>query len=201
LFVLDCIDAQDDIRNLLTTDGTDEYYALLATSYDDADDDVKKFWSVLMFNLMPHVSKDWQDRLRGTRIAEGDEEVSRYVTSSDFAYIPMVIKIYGERELAQMSASNQRTRGRTKGQSGMMCKKSIDLYCKSIMKMKKVLDDEMNRDSIREWSDAIFEEIRKNDMNPVKAIDRAMEDLAEAARAAVELDIRRVKRDEIIIPV
>jgi hypothetical protein len=113
----------------------------------------------------------------------------------------MVIKIYGERELAQMSASNQRTRGRTKGQSGMMCKKSIDLYCKSIMKMKKVLDDEMNRDTIREWSDAIFEEIRNKDMNPVKAIDRAMEDLAEAARAAVELDIRRVKRDEIIIPV
>lgn len=202
LFLLDCIHLDEVIKGFLQPGSTGLYYKLLATPYDDASDAQKQFWSAVMMKLMPYVSKDWHDRLKGTRVAEGDEDVSQYVTCSDFAYIPMVIRIYGEREVAAANVAGQRKKGRTKGQTGMMCKESIALYCESVLKMKEVLENEQNVENIKAWSDAIIHEVKAGEAGQGE-FDNDLDDIAEAAaaRAVIDFDFRRVKRDEIVIPV
>jgi hypothetical protein len=68
--------------------------------YDDADEELKDFWIWMMTTLMPLVSKDWRSRMKGKQENSfQQDDLLKYLTASDFAYIPVVIEIFGEREM------------------------------------------------------------------------------------------------------
>jgi hypothetical protein len=185
---------------------TDRFYDIMAQSYEDADQVEKGFWMWVMSALMPIVSKSWAERVKGVKShvvnsATGEyesEHLLHYLSCSDFAYIPMVIKVYGDRELEEVG--DKRKRGRTKGQSGMMSKENIAQYVESVVKMKAVFDKTEYKSYIVEWGEEVFAHIDKleKDAASQSKMDRAA--LAEAARTMAVQDPRRKKKDEIEIP-
>lgn len=185
-------------------DDTNKIFELLTVDYDDASEAEHEFWKWVMTCLMPIVSKDWSDRLKGKR-ADFDvitgEELFHYLTLSDFAYIPLVVKVYGERELSP--PADERKRGRTKGQSGMMSKENIAQYVDTAVRMKDILGDENNESNIRSWGDAIFAYIDSADMQHLarQQANRAASLIHDTDGKAYETNIRKQKKDEIVIPV
>ena len=200
-------------------DTTDRFYDVMCQSYEDADDVEKGFWMWTMTEIMPIVSRDWSDRLKGRRVlrkdsvtgAEMPEEIGHYLSCSDFAYVPLVIRVYGKRELEDNDNANGgeeeekkrkiRTKGRTKGQSGLTSKENIALYVKTFIRMKTVLESEQNRAHVKEWGDSIFEYIKSVDTEKTNKRSVTLQAITEAARIAAEEDIRRMKKDDIYIPV
>ena len=189
-----------------------KFYAIMTTKFCDASEVDKSFWYWVMANLMPIVSKDWCDRLKdrnaplgGVDAGVGDREhVLKYLTCSDFAYVPMVVKVYGARELArheenENNRAKEKTKGRTPGQSGMMKRDNIAKYVDSMVQMKQVLGAN-NRETVREWSDAVLEYIHGLHANaPPVVVD--FQGLADAAGVLAGQELRRRKKDEIEIPV
>jgi hypothetical protein len=76
--------------------------------YTAAYEEMNIFWIWIMTDLVTIVSKEWNDRVtKGIKIMVRDsasgmpeeEQLSHYVSSSDLAYIPVVVSIYERREL------------------------------------------------------------------------------------------------------
>jgi hypothetical protein len=189
-----------------------KYYNLMLQPYDSAPFEEQEFWKWIMVSLMPEVSKDWSERLKGKRITTEnvitgdveDEDIHHYLTTSDFAYVPMVIKIYGqwEQEQDEMNVTEVcRKRGRKKGQSGMMSKENIAQYVESMIKMKSVFESTENRSNVKSWGDAAFEHIKSEALELANVSRLSSEAVAAAARAEAELNIRKKRKDEIVIPV
>jgi hypothetical protein len=191
----------------MVPDNMNNYYNLLMKPLEEANDVEKAYWKWMMTYLMPIVSKDWSDRLKGKKSLkknnatgeEEDEELGHYLSCSDFAYVPMVIRIYGEREMENVD--EKRKKGRTKGQSGMMSKENIAQYVESVIRMKSVLDDIDNSSNLVEWGKEMFDYIETLDLEVASQATVNLAAISEAARKAAEQDIRRLKKDEILIPV
>jgi hypothetical protein len=186
----------------------DLYYDLMLTPYDDASDAEREFWRWVMISLLPSVSSEWSDRVKeGRKVVITDVETGRaekehfthYLSLSDFAYVPMVVKIYGERELKE--SDDKRKKGRTKGQSGMMSKENIAQYIDSVVRMRGVYTDHKNKENVKGWSNAIFDHLQSLEGNADVRAKARVAALKEAARQAGEQDCRRKKKDEIEIPV
>jgi hypothetical protein len=119
------------------------------------------------------------------------EHLQDYVSASDFAYVPVIIAIYGQKELE--TVGEKRVRGRVKGQSGMTCKQNISLYIASLIRMKAILEDEENRANVIDWSNAIFNHIESQNVIQPPGPSEAMLDRILAAEQAKK-DIRKMKK-------
>jgi hypothetical protein len=177
--------------------------------YEDTDDEYKDFWLWMMTKLMPLVSRDWYNRMRGVLVELHDpvtglpvpESLSHYLTVSDFAYIPVVIEIYGKR---QVEDGGIRTRGRTKGQAGMTQKENVQLYIVSLQKMQATFGSVENKENVVDWGLAVFDYIDKKkpsttDIIPIAEI--TVGSMVVAAALAAEREIRKMKKDDLLIPV
>lgn len=171
-----------------------------------ATEEEHKFWEWILTSLMPFVSKDWSDRLKGKRIVKlnetGGQEMEKlgdYLTCSDFAYVPMVVRVYGGKKIEE--DDNNRKRGRKQGQSGMMSKENIAQYVESMLQMRSVLDRNDNRENVESWGDAAFKYIESEDQKAENRDKLRAAAYEEATRALAEQNIRKKKRDEIMIPV
>ncbi len=199
----ECAQSDAPYAKFIMPDNATKFYDLLTVPFETATDVEKQFWKWLMLGLCPIVSKDWYERLKGKKIIKINagtkepepEETGDYLTCSDFAYIPMVIKIYGKREL-DLADGDKRVKGRTKGQSGMVSRESIAQYVESMLKMKSVLDNIDNALNIAAWSEAAIGFVENLDET-----FESVEAISEASRVSVEQDMRRTKKDDIPIPV
>jgi hypothetical protein len=159
-----------------------------------------------MMIVMPYVSTEWRDRIKGKHARQQErraddmstELLEDYVSASDFAYVPVIVAIYGKKELEMVG--EKRGRGRVKGQSGMTCKQNISLYIESLIRMKAILEEEENRNNVISWSNAIFSHIENKTMEQPDGPSEAMLDRIRAAEQT-KRDIRKMKKDEILIPV
>jgi hypothetical protein len=185
----------------------DMYYDLMLTPYDDVGETERQFWKWVMIALLPFVSSEWCDRVKeGRRVTvtnvdtgrAENEHLSHYLSLSDLAYVPMVVKIYGERELKE--SDDKRKKGRTKGQSGMMSKENIAQYIDSVVRMRTTYTDPKNEGNVKGWSDAIFEYLQSLEGNADARARARVAELADVARQAGEQDCRRKRKDEIEIP-
>ena len=187
-------------------DDTKRFYGLMSKPYEASSDDEKAYWNWTMVNLLPIVSKEWNDRLKGKKALvtdvetgqEHEEELGHYLSCSDFAYVPLVVQIYGDRELKRKE-DEEKTKGRTAGQAGMTSRESIAKYVESVLAMKAVLDDENNKKNIKDWGNAVFTYIDSLDEDFSTKATAGPSTVAMAA-GPVLLNIRRQKKDEIDIP-
>ncbi len=193
--------------NFMVPDNTDQYYDLMKQSYDEAGEVQQDFWKWMMTSLMPIVSKTWFDRLRGDKSPAVNaemgwpepERLDHYLTCSDFAYVPMVVKICGENYLK--GGDDKRKRGRMKGQSGMMSKENIAQYVESMIKMRSVMFDPSNKNNIEEWGDAIFSHIESLETDAKLRRRAALFASEEADREVHEQDFRWSRKADIVISV
>jgi hypothetical protein len=98
----------EDGEKLLKFDDISAFYDLMKGPYEAACEEMMLFWIWIMTNLVTIVSKEWNDRVtKGIKIMVRDsasgmpeeEQLSHYVSSSDLAYIPVVVSIFDRREL------------------------------------------------------------------------------------------------------
>ena len=83
----------------------------------------------------------------------------------------------------------------------MTSRENIARYVDSLVLMKKVFESNDNQSFIREWGDVMFEYIQTLDGEQDGQRTLSLNAISEAARIVAEQDIRRLKRDEIYIPV
>jgi hypothetical protein len=178
--------------------------------YAECEDDYKDFWIWLMYTLMPTVSSHWDSQKRGAIIEICDpttglplpERMSNYLTASDFAYIPVVIEIYGRRELEDAGA--KRSRGRTKGQPGMTQLENVLLYISSLEKMKILYERMANQLNVNDWGDAIFDYMDRKRSATILAVPMevvTVGTLVAASNIAGQRAVGRVKKEQLWIPV
>jgi hypothetical protein len=174
-------------------------------NYEEATDEFKVFWLWVMMDLMPCVSKTWANRVAGKKIrvlspvggVVVDEHLSHYLTTSDFAYIPVVVAIFGERELL----GGKRKPGRTPGQGGMTKKENIALYVSSLLKMREVFESDLNDENVCDWGNIIFGRIDAAD-GGIHALVQEVDMQRFMAESTVrDGDYKKWKKDELLIPV
>ena len=204
LFCPECAKSNDAHSGFLNWEDTSNYYTIMTEAYESATPVKKQFWIWLMTVVMPNVSSDWRTRLQTKQrvyvdgASEQEEEsILDYVTLTDFAYIPVVVVVYGKRELDMYGI--KRKRGRKKGQCGLTSKESIGLYVDSIYQMKGVLEDEDNKKHVKEWSKAILAHIATVNVPAEGTSDAMLDRILLGAQS--RKDIRHIKKDQIYIPV
>ena len=189
---------------VITSEKTSDYYKLMAVPYESASADAKSFWLWLMKDVMPYVSSEWKARKarKGIQAAAGgdlnpfQEKITDYLSVSDFAYVPVVIEVYGKKETESEEVEQpggKRSRGRMRGQSGLACKDNISKYIQSFSCMKKILEGQDNLANVLEWSDAALEAIDSSKRQQEADTNESVLGRILEAGEQAKRDIKRLK--------
>ena len=186
----------------ITSDQMGAYYNLMTVPYESATAEAKSFWLWLMKVVMPFVSSEWKARkarkeiqaAAGGTLNPFQERMTDYLSVSDFAYVPVVIQVYGkkgtEREDVEQPGE-KRSRGRMKGQSGLTSIANITKYVKSLTDMKAILEGQDNLVNVLEWSDAALKAI--DNSKPAETNETVLERILQAGGQA-RRDIKMLKK-------
>ena len=191
----------------ITSDEMDAYYKLMTVPYESATAEAKSFWLWLMKVVMPFVSSEWKARKArnanqsapGGNLNPFQEKITDYLSVSDFAYVPVVIQVYGKRGIEENEQpGKKRSRGRMKGQSGLTSIANISKYVQSFTSMKAIIEGQDNLANVLEWSDAAMKAI--DNSRHAETNETVLEHILLAGEQA-KRDIKMMKKKQILIPV
>ena len=194
---------------MLKYDDPKEYLDLMRYSYDDISDEVRVFWEWVMMKLMPVVSSQWRDRVGKNKVKvrrkdpvtgmDVDEHLSHYITSSDLAYVPFCVMVYGKRALE----NRQKRPGRTAGQKCMLERENVMLYISLLSKMKALFELEQNAANVVEWGNKIFQKLKEEEDQEDRSMrhESSVQRIMRGSQLTIQHDIQRMKMDDMLIPV